>query len=127
MLVALGLIAFGVGKRGVSVVPRARRNYLSPDSLEDLLAWLREQRPRLGPLGVALPRPVVARILDHVLTPLATASGLLERLVRRRPLKWLAPPVNYVGSRLTRPYYHHHYLIHWAIDRAKRRYRSAPI
>jgi hypothetical protein len=116
--------AFGVGKRGVSVVPRARIHYLSPASLEDLFAWLRERREQGKPPGGKFPHPMVARFLDHILTPLATATGVLERIVRRRPLKWLARPVNAVGERLTRPYYHHHYLVHWAIDRAKRRYRT---
>jgi len=115
--------AFGIGKRGVSVVPRARAHYLSPASLEDLLAWLRERRERGKPPDVKFPHPMVARILDYILTPLANASGAFERIVRRRPLKWLARPVNAVGEKLTRPYYHHRYLVHWAIDRAKRRYR----
>jgi hypothetical protein len=115
--------AFGVGKRGVSVVPRARRDYLGAASLEDLLAWLKEQREQDRQPGVEFPQPLVARLLDSLLTPLATSSGALERIVRRRPLKWLARPVNAAGGSLTRPYYHHHYLVHWAIDRAKRRYQ----
>jgi hypothetical protein len=115
---------FGTGKRGVSVVPRVRRDYLSPASLENLLAWLGEQAEQSRGSGFSLPGPARARLLDRIVTPLTAIAGLFDRLLRRRGFRWLSPFLGSLNNRLTRPYYHHQYYVHWAIDRAKQRYQN---
>ncbi len=118
--VARGL--FGDGKRGVSVAPSVRNKYLNPGSLEDLLLWLREKR---GQGHTDLPHPAVARFLDQLITPLAKLAIFFQKTVRRRRLRlrWLLPFANWLVNKLTGSYYHHKYVIHWAIDRAKSRYK----
>lgn len=114
---------FGTRKRGVSVVPRLRRDYLSPTSLENLLAWLGEQAAGSRGGGFSLPGPTRARLLDRVVTLLSAVAGLFNRLRRRRGFRWLSGPLGSLNNRLTRPYYHHQYYVHWANDRAKQRYQ----
>jgi len=119
---------FGVGKRGVSAVPMSRADDLGRCSRADLLAWLKEQRRR-GRKGGGVPRyPWIAELLDRGISPLAVLFGRIERVVRRRRLvRWLLPPVSWLRKRLTHPYYHHRYRVHWAMDRAKRRYSGAGV
>jgi hypothetical protein len=121
---AVPRFAFGYGKRGVSVAPRGGADYLSPPSLKDLLAWLEEQRRQPHRCGITLPRPAVARLLDRISIRLTGIARILDRMCRRRGFRWLAAPVRVFERNLTGSYYHHNYCIHWAIDRAKRRYKN---
>lgn len=117
--------SFGVAKHGVSIAPLARRDDLSRFSRMDLLAWLHEQRRHARSGARRLPHPLLARLLDCVITKvLFLAHKVSARLARWRLLRWMVPPINALKVRLTRPYYHHHYRVHWAIDRAKRRYQE---
>lgn len=115
---------FGCGKRGVSVAPQARPDYLGPASRLDLLAWLEEQNRQSNKRGISLPHPLVARLLDCIAIPLTGAAGILDRICRRRGFRWLAGPARVFKEGVTGPYYHHSYYIHWAIDRAKQRYKK---
>ena len=116
---------FGYGKQGVSAVPRARPEYLSPASLEDLLAWLMEQGGQMHDRRISLPRPALGRFLDRIAIPLTDIAGILDRIRRRRGFRWLTAPARAFKEKVTGPYYHHSYYIHWAIDRAKRRYDNS--
>lgn len=116
---------FGVDKRGVSVVTCARQKDLNRFSQGDLLAWINEQRKQAAYEKHSLPHPWLARILDGVITPLAPLVCWAARRVPRRRIKWMAPPIDYLKERLTHHYYHHRYRVHWAISRAKRRYRES--
>jgi len=115
---------FGVEKKGVAVVPRTRHDYLSRSSLEDLFAWLGEQHEQSRGSRSSLPHPTYARLLDRIVTPLADALASTGNYLRhRRGFRRLRPSIKTLEKRLKRPYYHHHYLVHWAIDRAKKRYQ----
>lgn len=113
---------FATDKSGVSALPHSRRDYLSASSHRDLLAWLGEQH-RAG--HRSLPSPRVAAVLDAVLTPVSRLvfrlmlfcrdTGLWRYRVVQFALRHLRRP-------LARPYYHHAYLVHWAVDRAVQRY-----
>jgi hypothetical protein len=113
---------FATGKSGVSMVPWARSEYLIPASRRDFLDWLADQR-RLG--HRSLPHPRLARLLDALVAPLSKAVTKLGLLLRDLPLGPLAV-VRYslvrLRRHLARPYYHHRYVVHWAVDRATRRY-----
>lgn len=114
---------FGVGKRGMSVVPPTSREFLTPSSLEDLYTWLSEQHQPSHGERVSLPDPALARLLDWNVVWLRRFTSILNRLRYRYGFKSLTPAVNFLQERLKRPYYHHRYVVHWAVDRAKRRYR----
>ncbi|VAW77808.1 hypothetical protein MNBD_GAMMA14-2188 [hydrothermal vent metagenome] len=114
---------FGVSKRGMSVVPSSRRDFLTPASREDFLAWLGEQRKQHPGKQVSLPNPVLARFFDLNMAFLSACVRVLDKFRYRRGFKWSASLVDFIRARLKRAYYHHHYTVHWAIDRAKRRYR----
>ncbi|HEB86955.1 MAG TPA: hypothetical protein ENI68_08080 [Gammaproteobacteria bacterium] len=120
----VGRSLFGISKHGVSVVPLARRNDLGPVSRMDLLAWLSEQRTQGRTGKRSIPHPRFARMLDWGITPLVESVGKAERIARRRRFKWMVPAVKALKETITRPYYHHRYRVHWAIDRAKRRYQE---
>jgi len=116
---------FGMGKRGLSVVPLTKRDFLSPPSREDFLNWLAERREKSTDGGSTLPSPLLAKLLDGFLAPSTRLSRKLYALtsvrgVRR--LRWLGKTGKAVVDTLSRPYYHHKYVVHWAIDRAKERY-----
>jgi hypothetical protein len=113
---------FATGKSGVSALPHSRSDYLTASSRRDLLDWLAEQRRRGSR---SLPSPRLAAVLDAVLAPVSRVvfrlmlfcrdTGLSRYRVVQFVLRHLRRP-------LARPYYHHAYLVHWAVDRATRRY-----
>jgi hypothetical protein len=120
---------FGMGKRGLSVVPLTKRDFLSPSSREDFLNWLAVRRKESRDHGSTLPSPLLAKLLDGFLAPSTLLSRKLYALtsvrgVRR--LRWLRKTGKAVVDTLSRPYYHHKYVVHWAIDRAKERYSPPP-
>ena len=118
---------FGMGKRGVSTVPRTRKDFLSPSSRKDFLDWLAAQRKQSRDYGVKLPSPVLGRFLDEMQAPLTHLLGKLHALSTRRGirrLRWLRRSVRIGLDKLGESYYHHNYLVHWAIDRAKERYSA---
>ena len=118
---------FATGKSGVSVVPSARSEYLIPSSRRDLLDWLAAQR-RDG--RRSLPSPHLARLLDAVITPVSKAVSRLALLCRDTNLVRFGVvryALRHLRRHLDRPYYHHRYMIHWAVGRATQRYgRSEP-
>lgn len=119
--------AFATHKSGVSETPRTRRDYLLASSRDDLLAWLGERRRQQLEGAGRLPSPRLARMLDGVIGPLhdlvngVTALAGRTRLGRTRVVQ---APLARIARYLRRPYYHHAYTIHWAVDRAKRRYAT---
>ena len=115
---------FGMSKFGLSNTPLTRRTYLHPSSREDLFLWLDEQRKKSQTNGINLPHPQVARILDLIHSPLAQLSRVLKQITSRRPFKRLKSLALYIDKSLWRPYYHHNYLVHWAINRAKKQYTN---
>jgi hypothetical protein len=100
---------FGYGKQGVSAVPRVRPDYLSPASLEDLLAWLEEQARQAHGHGISLPRPALARLLDRIAIPLTDIAGILDRIRRRHGFRWLAAQAHSFKEYVTGPNFHHSY------------------
>jgi hypothetical protein len=118
---------FATGKSGVSVVPWARSEYLLPASRRDFLDWLADRR-RNG--HASLPRRQPARLLDAVITPLSKMVVMLSLRCRDTALGRLRV-VRYVLGHLRRllmrPYYHHRYVVHWAVDRATQRYGAREV
>jgi len=91
--------------------------------------WLAVRRKESRDRGSTLPSPLLAKLLDRFLAPLTRLSRKLYALtsvrgVRR--LRWLRKAGDTVVYTLSRPYYHHKYVVHWAIDRAKERYSLPP-
>ena len=116
---------FGMGKRGLSVVTRTQRDFLSPPSRKDFLHWLAVHRKKFGDRGSTLPSPLLAKLLDEFLAPSTRLSRKLYALTAVRGirrLRWLRKTLKVLVDTLYRPYYHHKYVVHWAIDRAKERY-----
>lgn len=116
---------FGNEKKGVSVVSSTMRDALSPSSYKDFLAWLRECRHRPDGYWASLPSPLTAQLLDFLVTPLArSVKGFENGLHRGRsfPLRVLRRGTSLLGRKLYQPYFHHHYVVHWALERAKQRY-----
>ena len=113
---------FATGKSGVSALPRSRRDYLTASSRRDLLDWLADQR-RSG--RRSLPSPRLAAVLDAALTPVSRALFRLNQFCRDtglRRFRVVQFVLRHLRGPLDRPYSPHAYLVHWAIDRATRRY-----
>ena len=114
--------SFGVGKRGVSFVPHTINQSITKSSREDFLAWLDEHAKRSDQGEAPLISPELARILDSIVPKLEKFIDRLIPVLSRRGLWQVRNACVVVQKRLTKPYYHYRYLVHWAIDRAKKRY-----
>ncbi len=112
---------FATKKRGVSNVPRDRSKYLIASSRDDFLDWLTDRRRRVG---ASFPSPHLARLLDGIVA--LVSKGLFRlSLFPLRHVK-IARAILYRLRRfLTRPYYHHRYIVHWAVDRWKQRFYAS--
>lgn len=117
--------AFGNEKKGVSVLSPTRRDALSPSSRKDFFVWLRECRQSQDGYWDSLPSPLTAQLLDFLVTPLARSVKGLENGLRRGRsgrFRVLRGGTSLLSRKLSQPYFHHHYVIHWALERAKQRY-----
>jgi hypothetical protein len=115
---------FGIGKRGLSVVPPTRRDFLSPSSREDFLGWLAMRRKQSRNGAYTVPSPLMAKLLEGFLAPSTRLTRKLYALTSS--VRSLRRMVKAVVDMLSRPRYHYNYVVHWAIDRAKERYLRPP-
>lgn len=116
--------AFGIDKRGVSVVPSARRDYLTPGSRHDYYKWLGDQKSTFRKLGIKPPSRKVAQYVDDLLAFVTNFFNFIYANTHRRGLRKLRKPLKQLLDKLSAPQYHHKYIIHWAIDRANQVYKS---
>jgi len=114
---------FGVRKSGVSFAPPTKSRSLSASSRKDFLEWLKNRTifstKGEGP-HISLK---FAKFSDWVIELLQRGTVLAMRLSRRLRQKRIKSLLAGVYDKLKRPFYHHHYVVHWAIDRAKKRYQ----
>ncbi len=116
--------SFGVEKRGVSFVPSTSVRRLSEASMNDFVKWL-EDKANQSPQGEGLKISVnIAIFLDSMVQGLQKIIDTTSPRLNDWRLGKLRVFNNIVQKKFGSPYYHHHYLVHWAIDRSKQRYNE---
>ena len=117
---------FGVKKKATAQFILREDDFLTADMRLDYYRWMRSQRQT----GISRGQKPPGRLTDMRVLARARVAVLAERALRNDAVKRLGPRAQAILTRLsagldsTTGRAHHQYVFHWAVDRAKERYRD---
>jgi hypothetical protein len=117
---------FGMRKKATAQPLLSAEDFLTRDMRSDYYRWVRSQRHVWSDLGLERPSPIadmrfIGRARAAVLVEQARGHGAVKRLGAR-----IDAALSRVSAALTPApgHAHHQFIYHWAVDRAKERYRD---